>query len=156
MWEFELRDPAGNLLRVGQNHLTGRRRVTEAGQLALEVAPLCGVAGEGDGSAERVGGLVVATGPVERLGAGGVEQVVGGQVDLVEGVECGCRAAVLHHGDRAVERDQGVGAQALQVVVEGDDLGPIGGGGRCRIGVDGGDGRLDLVWARPVAIEAGS
>ena len=42
-------------------------------QSPLEVAPLDGVAGEGDGSAERVGGLVVTSGPPERLGSGGVD-----------------------------------------------------------------------------------
>src|SRR5260370_39064344 len=128
----------------------------ETGQSPLEVAALDGVAGEGDGSAERVGGLVVTSGPAERLGSRGVEQVVGRQVDLVEGVECGRRAAVLHHGDRPVERDNGVWAQALQVVVERDDLGPVGGGRRRRIGVDGGDGGLDLIGTRAVAIETGS
>jgi hypothetical protein len=48
----------------------------ETGQFVLEVAPLGGVAGQGDGSAERGGGLVVTSGPAERLGRGGVEEVV--------------------------------------------------------------------------------
>ena len=119
----------------------------------LEMALFGGVAGEDDGSAERVGGLVVTSGPTERLGPSGVEQVVRGQVDLVEGVECDRRAELLHHRYGPVERDHGVGAQPLQLVVQGDDLGPVGGCRRRCIGVDGGDGGLDLMRPRPVAIE---
>jgi hypothetical protein len=44
------------------------------------------------------------------------------QVDLVEGVECGDRATVLHHSDRPDERDKAFGRTPLQVVSEGDDL----------------------------------
>src|SRR5260370_35830914 len=79
----------------------------ETGQSPLEVAPLDGVAGEGDGSAERVGGLVVTSGPAERLGSRGVEQVVGRQGDLVEGAEGGRRAGGLHHGDPPAEPNNG-------------------------------------------------
>jgi len=133
--------------------VTGRRGVNRDVPVTLEVAPLGGVAGEGDRSAERVGGLVVTSGAAERLGPRGVEQVVRRQIDLVERVECSRRALELHHGDRPVERDYGVGAQLLQVVVEGDDLGLVGGCRRHRIGVDGGDGGLDLIRPRMVAIE---
>ena len=50
----------------------------------------------------------------------------------------------------------GVGHVRQQLVVELHDLRPVGGLGRGRVGVHGGDRRLDLVRARHVAAQAGA
>jgi hypothetical protein len=49
-----------------------------------------------------------------------------------------------------------VGAHGVELVVEGDDLGPVGCCGGGGVGVGGGDGRLDLERAGLVAAQAGA
>src|ERR1700744_1300235 len=94
----------------------------------------------------------------EEVGAGGVEQVISGQVALVQRVELvegGGGACDLGQGDAAVEGDDRGGGDGQELVVEGEDLAPVGGGGHRGVGVDGGDRGLELVGAGAVAAQAG-
>ena len=85
------------------------------------------------------------------MGADRVEAVVAGEggvglggLQLAEG---GLRAVDHGDGHDAVELDHRAGGEAVQVLVESQDLLPVGvlaGGG---LVVDGGDGRLELVGA---------
>ncbi len=95
----------------------------------------------------------------EEVGACGVVRLVvleEGDVEGVEGVETSGGAAHLPDGDGPVECDHRVGAHGVELVVEGDDLGPVGCGGGGGVGVDRGDGRLDLERAGLVAAQAGA
>ena len=73
----------------------------------------------------------VVAGHLQQVGAHGGEAVVAG--DALVGVERrraarGRRCGPVHHGDRdrPVERDHRVGRDALEQVVEGEDLRPVG------------------------------
>ena len=78
------------------------------------------------------------------------------RVERVEGGEAGGGAAELGDGDGPVEGDHRVRAQRVELVVEGDDLRPVGCLGGGGVGVDGGDGRLDLERPGLVAAQAGA
>ena len=71
-------------------------------------------------------GLAVAAQPPEQIGSGGVEGVVAVQVQLVHQRERGGRAVDLADGDGAVEGDDRGRGDREQLVVEGDDLRPVG------------------------------
>ena len=60
----------------------------------------------------------------------------------------------LGDGHRSVQGNDGVGAQSVELVVEGDDLGPVGGFGGGGVGVDRGYGGLDLERSGLVAAKA--
>ena len=63
------------------------------------------------------------------------------------------RLGAVHHRDRrgAVQGDDGGGLQALENVVEADDLGPVRLVGPRRLAVQGRDRRLQRVRARAAA-----
>ena len=117
------------------------------------------VGGEFDGSV--VGGqcLVATSCSCEKVGACrmvGLVIVKGGDVDASERGEPLVGAVELGDGHRPVEGDNCVGAQSVELVVEGDDLGPVGGLGAGSVGVHGGYGGLDLERSGPVAPQAGA
>ena len=109
---------------------------------------------QSDRGVVRDNGFGVATGAGEQVGARGVVGLVVGEslvVDLVEGGEAGIGTVELGDRDGAVEIDDRAGSQLGELVVERDDLCPVGrrrGGG---VGVDGGDGGVDLIRAGLVA-----
>jgi hypothetical protein len=125
--------------------------------LSFEEAPFGWVGGQLDRAVVGGDGWVMPSGPGEEVGARGVVGLVvleRGRVERVEGVETGGGAAQLADGDGPVEGGHRVGAHGVELVVEGDDLGPVGGRGGGGVGVDGGDGRLDLERAGLVAAQA--
>ena len=122
----------------------------------FEEAPFGEVGGQLDGAVVG-GGRAAPAGTGEEIGAGGVVRLVvleRGHVERVEGVEAGGGAPQLADGDGPVEGGHRVGAQGEELVVEGDDLGPVGGRGAGGVGVDGGDGGLDLERTGLVAAQA--
>jgi hypothetical protein len=129
-----------------------------AGGLPDEVVSLgdvgCAPGGLGVG---RSGGGQVA-GELVEVAAGGVPAVAVAE-DVAEAVgleeTCG-RAYDVSDRDRAAEHGGGVLVDRVvgegdEVVVPGEDLGPVGLLGRGRVVVQGGDGGLDLV--APGALE---
>lgn len=85
-----------------------------------------------------------------------VEEVISIEPDRFEGSEPGLRARQLGDGDRPVERDDVGRLDCGEVIVQCDDLSPVGGVGRCCVGVHRRDRRLDLERARRVAAQAGA
>src|SRR6266849_8425238 len=71
-------------------------------------------------------GLAVSVQPTKQIGSRGVERVVVVQVQLVDQSERGSGALHLADGDRAVECDDRCWGYREQVVVEVDDLRPVG------------------------------
>src|SRR6266849_3227314 len=102
------------------------------------------------------GGLVVPVQPTKQIGSRGVERVVVVQVQLVDQSERGGGAVHLADGDRAVESDDGCWGYCEQVVVEGDDLRPVGLLDCRRVRMGGVDSGLELIRAGVVATEAGA
>src|SRR3954471_5886702 len=100
------------------------------------------------------GGLGVAAQAPQEVGADGVEYVVAVEVERVHQREGGAGAAELGHRHGAVECDDGARGERQQLVVERDDLAPVGVGRGRRVAVDGLDRRLDLVGAGLVALQA--
>ena len=73
----------------------------------------------------------------------------------VEAGEAGGRAVDHGGGDGVAERDHGVVGDAQEHLVEGEDLRPVGVLDARGFVVEGGDGRLQLVWADGAAGERG-
>jgi hypothetical protein len=90
----------------------------------------------------------------EELRARRVEQVVRVEVERVDDRERRLRAFELRERNRAVERDDRVRGDSEQLVVQLEDLTPVGLRGGRGVAVHGVDGRLDLVRAGSVAAEA--
>jgi len=128
-----------------------RRSAAPGGRpAALEVDALRGVLAGGDRrGVGRIGGGAVAHASQE-VGAGGVQRDVGGQAtlagDRVEEREARRRPAGEANRDRPIDRDDRNRRAPLQLGVEGGDPRPVGAFERRGSRVEGGDGRLDLVW----------
>jgi hypothetical protein len=90
----------------------------------------------------------------QQVGADRVEQVVPAEIEAVHDGEGGGRALDLGHRDRAVERDHRARRDGQQLVVQRQDLIPVGGGRDGRVAVHGADRGLDLVRARLAAAQA--
>src|SRR5207302_424136 len=90
----------------------------------------------------------------QQIGADRVEQVVAGEVEIVDQRQRGCGAVDLGDRDRAVQRNDRTGGQCGELVVELQDLPPVRRGSGGGVGVHGVDRRLDLVRAGLVASEA--
>ena len=75
------------------------------------------------------------------------------KVELVDENERGCGAVYLADRDGAVEGDDGGGGKLEQVVVEGDNLRPVGLVEGCCVGVHGADRGLELVGAGLVSAQ---
>ncbi len=83
-----------------------------------------------------------------------MEQVVAVQVQPVDQVQRRRRAVHLGHRDRPVQRRHRARGHGQQLVVQRDDLGPVGGRGVRRVAVHRVDGCLDLVRAGLAAAQA--
>jgi hypothetical protein len=97
---------------------------------------------------------VVAAEAAEQVGPDRVEQVVAVQLQAVHQGERGGRALDLGHRDGPVEGHHRARGHGQELVVEGDDLPPVGVGQGRRVAVDGVDGGLELVGAGLVAAQA--
>ncbi len=131
--------PGQTLLRLGQVPALGR------------------VAGLGDRGLVGGPGLGGPAQPPEQVGADGVEQVVPAQVgrgQAVDQIEGHRRAVDLGHRDGAVECDHRAWRDREQLVVQPQDLVPVGVGSGRRVAVHRVDGRLDLVRAGLVTPQA--
>src|SRR5262249_11146762 len=109
-----------------------------------EVVAFGGVAGEHQGLVVGEAGLAGAVELAQVFRAGGGQVVVAGQLRLggegVEGGQPGGGPAGLAEGDGAVKGHDGGGPDRGELVVEGQDLHPVGGFEAGRGGVGGGDG----------------
>jgi hypothetical protein len=89
------------------------------------------------------------------MGPDGREPVVLGEAAVasqrVEDIKAGAWPVDHRDRDGAIKRDDRAWRQRVQEVVELEDLGPVGVGGRRRLGVHGLDRRLQLVGAQPGA-----
>ena len=111
---------AATLRRESQDHTDcARRRSSSARSAALR--------GQADRGVVGVDRLVVAAETAQQVGAGGVEQVVAGEVEALD------RRRAPPRGRRPRRRAMarlsattGVGACSEQLVVERDDLRPVG------------------------------
>ncbi|SKW67905.1 Uncharacterised protein [Mycobacteroides abscessus subsp. abscessus] len=95
--------------------------------------------------------------PREQIGPRRVQWVVTVEIgsQWLDGVQSGLWCTVaFRDGHRTVEGDHGRGSESHQLVVQGDDLAPIG--ACCRRGVvmNRVDGGLDLIRPRGVAPQA--
>jgi hypothetical protein len=105
------------------------------------------------------GGRVIAGGGI--LFAGQFQEVGPDRVHVVAALQRGLRRlqdgqalgrAVDHRGgDRAVKGDDGVACHLLEEDVQGKDLRPVGGLGCRGLVMEGGDGRLELIFAHRAA-----
>ncbi len=95
---------------------------------ACQVGDLGGVARHLDGFAVRRARLLAAAQPAQQIGAGRVAGVIAGQLVLktVDGRQCYLRSVKLGDRDGPVEGDDRRGVDADELVVEGDDLRPVG------------------------------
>src|SRR5829696_4347319 len=100
-------------------------------------------------------GLAVPAQPPKQIGSGGVEQVVVVQIlqPLHQRQRRG-RVLQLTDGDGAVEGHHRGGGDHQQLVVQGDDLRPVGLLDRRGVRVHGVDGRLELIGTRLVGAKA--
>jgi hypothetical protein len=74
-----------------------------------------------------------------------VEQVIPAQIQAVHDGEPGGRAFDLGHRDGSVERDHRIRRDHHELVIQGQDLSPVGDGRGDGVAVHGVDRRLDLV-----------
>ena len=74
----------------------------------------------------RVRGLTIPAQSREKVGPCGVKRVVVVQRQRVDQGQPGSRALHLSDGDRAIQRHDGGRRDREQLVVEGDDLRPVG------------------------------
>ena len=95
---------------------------------AGQVGGLGGVARQLDGFVVRRARLLAAAQPAQQVGAGRMVGVIAGQLVLetVDGRQCHLRAVELGDRDGPVEGDDRRGVEADELVVEGDDLRPVG------------------------------
>src|SRR5207244_6659534 len=99
-------------------------------------------------------GLTVSTEPTKQVGSHGVERVVIIQVQFVDQSKRSIGAVHLADGDGAVEGYDRRGGDREQLVVQGDDLRPVG-LLECRgVRMHGVDRGLELVRTRLVAAKA--
>src|SRR5215831_18537421 len=127
----------------------GYRSGVQAGTAGGEVVAFGCVAGQQQGLVVGEAGLVEAAEPAEVFGASGGQVVVADQLRLggdgVEGGQPGGGPAGLAEGDGAVEGHDRGGPDRGELVVQGQDLRPVGGlvAGRSRVrGGDGGHQRV--------------
>ena len=83
-----------------------------------------------------------------------MKDVVVRQRERVDGPERRFLPVDLRHGDRAVERDDGARRERQQVIVQLDDLAPVGAWDGGRLAVHCLDGGLELVRPRLVPSQA--
>src|SRR6266516_3610552 len=97
------------------------------------------------------GGLTVSTQPTKQIRSRGVERVIVVQVQLVHQRQRSRGASQLANGDGAVKGYDRRGGEREQLVVQGDDLRPVG-LLECRgVRMHGVDRGLELVCARLIA-----
>src|SRR5919108_1090578 len=126
----------------------------ERSTAALEEGAFPRVLGPGDRRRVRlvrVGGAAQAP---QEVGADRMEQVIAVEVEVVDERQRRIRSLDLRHGDRPVESYYRARGDREELVVEREDLPPVGVGCRRRVAVDGVDRRLDLVGTRPAQSEA--
>ncbi len=83
-----------------------------------------------------------------------MEHVVATEIELLDQGECGLRPLDLRYRHRAVQRHNWARCDRQQLVIQRQDLPPVGvRRGRC-VAVHGVDRRLDLVWAGLVTAQA--
>src|SRR5258707_3520929 len=117
---------------------------------ACQVGDLGGVARQLDGFVVRRARLLTAAQPAQQVGAGRMVGVISGQLVLetVDGRQRHFRAVKLGDRDGPVEGDDRRGVEVDELVVEGEDLGPVGVAYVAGGGVHGVDRREDLVATR--------
>src|ERR1700722_16834919 len=117
---------------------------------AGQVGDLAGVARQLDGLVVRRARLLTAAQPAQQVGAGAMVGVIAGQLVLqtVDDRQRPLRAVELGDRDGPVEGDDRRGIDADELVVEGDDLGPVGVAYVTGGGVHGTDRGEDLVATR--------
>ena len=95
---------------------------------ACQVGDLGGVARQLDGFVVRRAGLLTAAQPAQQVGVGRMVGVIAGQLVLKtdDGRQCHFRAVKLGHRDGPVEGDDRRGVEADELVVEREDLRPVG------------------------------
>ncbi len=92
----------------------------------------------------------IIAGQVEKMSPDSGDPIVAGQdrIALRRGQRLESDQRPAHHGegDDPVESRHRSRRQALQQLIQGEDLGPIGVRGAGRLVVEGGDRRLQLIW----------
>src|SRR5215472_12035508 len=129
---------------------TDTRALPELVAAACQVGGLGGVARQLDGFVVRRARLLTAAQSAQQVGAGRMVGVIAGQLALktVDGRQCHLRAVKLGDRDGPVEGDDRRGVEADELIVEGDDLRPVGVAYVAGGGVHGADRGEDLVATR--------
>ena len=97
----------------------------------------------------------MTTHAAQQVGAGRRQQVVAGQLtlgdELIDATQAFVEPFGHPHGHGLVEGHHGRGHESTELAIERGDLRPVGARRTRRLGVDGGDGRLELVrpWRPP-------
>src|SRR5437870_1337505 len=127
-------------LRRHYNIGSARRSATEPEEVALSFR-------RRQSGCPLIGGcsLVGPAEPPEEIRSGGVEWVVVAKVQLVYQAQCRSRALHLADGDGPVEGNDRRGGDRKQLVIEGDDLRPVGLLHRQGVGMHGVDSGLQQV-----------
>ena len=134
--------------------LARRGSAPDVGQAALQQPPLRIRSDELERRSIGDRRLTRPAGAPEEVGTGGRDQVVAGQVDLVEGREARVGTVAEADRDGPVQGDDGV-RRLQQGVVQPDDRGPVRLGGCGRRRVSRGDLRLEPVRPRRSRVRAG-
>src|SRR5207244_3887355 len=92
----------------------------------------------------------------QKVGPRGVEEVVVCKIEVVKQRQRGAWPLQLAHGDGPIQRDDRSGRDRKELVVQSEDLAPVGRLDRRRISVDGANRGLDLVRAGTVPPKAGA
>ena len=117
---------------------------------------LGGVFRQGDRARVRRGCFRRAAQASQEVGADGVKKVVHRDLCGIDEAQRRFRSLDFRHRDGAVQRDDRVRVELQEMVVESNDLRPVGGRRRARLAVHGLDRGLDLVGARRVPSQAGA
>src|SRR5437588_2110903 len=119
-------------------------------QATTKVRALCSIVGEGKCPLVGKRGLGIAAPPAEQVGTEGGIEVVTLAVQRVDQAKRGVRTLHLGEGYRAIQLYNRARSHDQELVVELEDLPPIGLGGAACVAVHGLDRGLQLVGPGPI------
>jgi hypothetical protein len=109
----------------------GSSRAGERLTAPLQEVALARVVGTGNRRLVRRRGFVVAAHAPEQIGANRVEHVIAielGAVEAIDERQCRMRSLDFGYHNRTVERDDGAWCDRQELIVQPQDLSPVGGG----------------------------
>src|SRR5579859_5534942 len=137
------------LRSAGSLRVRFRSEPWQSSDSRLEIALLWKARGEASSPLVRCAGTFPVAGHLQKMGAHGREAVVVTQRLVERSQQLQSRGWTVDHRERdgPVERDHGAVPDALEDLVDGEDLPPVGLSRAWRLVVDRGDGGLELIRA---------